>query len=252
MAEGFRQLSRIHFICTRRSADVRFRKTAPLGKRIDDVCDNISSNESIKRVLNLYDCLLANLNDCDFHTTMDESDDHFENAIRDMFADFKPYFANKSIQKRINELLQSSEIERKASKKKSVLKLYEYENVRNFTIGINVLIAAYNFLTNVIPLDSQDGQLHHETLTSVNKIGYIYNDLVSLEKEIKEKSTSNLIIVLKQERKYEKWQFAIDEAVQMLKDELKLFELLLTLTWHLVIDLYNDEFMYLLIIYRIK
>ncbi|RWS08926.1 hypothetical protein B4U80_14724 [Leptotrombidium deliense] len=61
----------------------------------------------------------------------------------------------------------------------------------------------------------------------MNKISYIYNDLASLEKEMKEKSLSNIVVVLKHERKYDKWQDAIDEAAQILKDELKTFEMLL-------------------------
>ncbi|RWS19652.1 hypothetical protein B4U80_14394 [Leptotrombidium deliense] len=68
--------------------------------------------------------------------------------------------------------------------------------------------------------------LYDSTFASFNKIEYMYNDLVSFEKDLKEKSTSNLIIVLKQERKYDKWQDAIDELVEMLKEELKNFEML--------------------------
>ncbi|RWS21097.1 hypothetical protein B4U80_11935 [Leptotrombidium deliense] len=92
-----------------------------------------------------------------------------------------------------------------------------------------MVVAALCLLGEIFSIENQATQHYQAIIACMNKINYMYNDFASLEKEIKEKSLSNIIIVLKHERKYEKWQDAIDEAALMLKDELKNFELLLKL-----------------------
>ncbi|RWS20381.1 hypothetical protein B4U80_12094 [Leptotrombidium deliense] len=149
-----------------------------------------------------------------------------------MTTDFKPYLMNNTnlkikIERELTLYFEAMKMERKASKKNMALNLSEYQIYRHFSVGGNLIVGICNILiSNNVSHEMQCTQLYDMTFESFNKIEYMYNDLASFEKDIKEKSTSNLIIVLKHERQYDKWQDAIDEAVQMLKEELKSFEIL--------------------------
>ncbi|RWS19312.1 hypothetical protein B4U80_12321, partial [Leptotrombidium deliense] len=199
---------------------------------VDDLCDNLNGNEKFERIINIYECSLFALREHEIHTSDNNRTDPFENAVIDIATDFKPYLENDTalkmkVERELTLYFEAMKMERKASKKNMALKLAEYEVYRHFTVGTNTVVGICNLLiSHHVSNEMQCAQLYDLTFASFNKIVYVYNDLVSFEKDIKETSTSNLIIVLKQERKYDKWQDAIDEVVKMLKEELKNFEML--------------------------
>ncbi|RWS20445.1 hypothetical protein B4U80_14274 [Leptotrombidium deliense] len=160
-----------------------------------------------------------------------ERDDPIVTAVIEVTRTFCEYSNGVSIKKMKNlvkHFLSSLRKEKRWKRQRMAPKLCDYKVYRYYSVGFDFMLEAMLNLQNVsVPQNMQCTQSYSLLCESANTIAIMLNDIASFRNELHEHSKNNMVIVLKQERGYVKYQDAIDEMVQMLNDEWKNLELLL-------------------------
>ncbi|RWS20462.1 hypothetical protein B4U80_14267 [Leptotrombidium deliense] len=173
---------------------------------LDDISDTLSNNVEVEKMIEIFD-LLKNMF-LNKNALPDKSaDDNAQmNALREISQDVQKFYDIPSFR----------------------WELYEYELYRLYTVGSELAMELSKPLMNV----AVEGivahlQCFYFAYESCMKITYLINDLAGLSKELRENSSCNYVICLRKEKKT--WQEAINETAELLRNELKAFELCMKL-----------------------
>ncbi|RWS20788.1 hypothetical protein B4U80_12008 [Leptotrombidium deliense] len=193
---------------------------------LDDIADSLSNEVEVEKMIEMFDLLKNMFTDNIAFPEQKAEDNARMNAIREISKDVHKFFDIPSLRlKRVfKHFFASMKMEIKINKKKQGWQVYEYELYRLYTVGTELALElSIPLINNAVDDSLAHLQCFYAAYESCMKITYLINDLVGLSKELKENSSCNYVICVRKETKT--WQEAVNETAELLKTELKAFEL---------------------------